>query len=184
MQRHAPRIPRWCGSSRGIWGHVEKATQAVGLVPGHGEVQDSHTRQTQRTTTPNLVASLLERGEKAEASNFELWDDRPFPECSLQLRTPEKQVAPGTLWAVDVLEAGLGEPNIPDKQQNGVASPETAPGTMTPSPSDTTRVTHHQGTHRQGYRRNRHPDVPRQIKRPIQRNQGSRPTRHTCYGRM
>ena len=32
--------------------------------------------------------ALLEWGEKAETPNLELWDDRQFPECPVQLRTP------------------------------------------------------------------------------------------------
>ena len=39
--------------------------------------------------------ALPEWGEKAETSNLELCDDRHFPECPVQLRTPANQVPPG-----------------------------------------------------------------------------------------
>ena len=35
--------------------------------------------------------ALPELGEKAETQNPELWDDRPFPECPVQLCTPTKR---------------------------------------------------------------------------------------------
>ena len=60
--------------------------------------------------------ALPETGEKAEASNFELWDDRPFQECPLPLRTPENQVAPGNVWRGDMPAAWLDEANTPEEQ--------------------------------------------------------------------
>ena len=59
---------------------------------------------------------LSEWGEKATTSNLELWDDRPVPECPLQLRTPENQVVPGTIWTGGMTEAWLEEPDIPEGQ--------------------------------------------------------------------
>ena len=64
---------------------------------------------------------LWERGKKATTSNFELWDHRPFPECPLQLRTPEKQVTLGAVWTGDIPEASLEEPNIPNEQRVATA---------------------------------------------------------------
>ena len=61
--------------------------------------------------------ALPERGEKAETSNLELWDDRQFPECPVQLRTPTNQVPSGTVWTGDVPQAWLEEPNIPEEQR-------------------------------------------------------------------
>ena len=61
--------------------------------------------------------ALPEWGEKAETSNLELWDNRQFPECPMQLRTPANQVPPGTVWTVDVLQAWLEEPDVPEKQR-------------------------------------------------------------------
>ena len=61
--------------------------------------------------------ALPEWGEKAETSNLELWDDRPFPECPVQLRTPAHQVPSGTVWTGDAPGAWLEEPNIPEEQQ-------------------------------------------------------------------
>ena len=56
-------------------------------------------------------------GEKAETQNFEFWDDTPFPECPVQLRTPTNRVPPGTVWTGDVQQAWLEEPNIPEEQR-------------------------------------------------------------------
>ena len=50
-------------------------------------------------------------------SNFELWDDRPFLDCPLQLRTAENQVTLGAVRTGDVLEASLEEPSIPEEQR-------------------------------------------------------------------
>ena len=52
---------------------------------------------------------LLKWGKKETTSNFLLWDDRPFLECPLQLRTPENRVAPATVWTGDIPQAWLGE---------------------------------------------------------------------------
>ena len=52
-----------------------------------------------------------------ETQNLELWDDRPFLECPVQLRTPTNQVPPGTVWTGDVPQAWLEEPNIPGEQK-------------------------------------------------------------------
>ena len=55
---------------------------------------------------------LPEWGEKATTSN---------PECPLQVRTPESQVAPRTVWTGDIPEAWLEEPDIPEEQRVGNA---------------------------------------------------------------
>ena len=60
---------------------------------------------------------LPELGEKATTSNFELWDHRLFPECPLQLRTLENQVAPGKVWRGEIPEAWLEEPDLLEEQQ-------------------------------------------------------------------
>ena len=59
--------------------------------------------------------------ERAETSNLELWDDRQFPECPVQLRTPANQVPPGTVWTGDVPQAWLEEPDVPEEQQLATA---------------------------------------------------------------
>ena len=75
-------------------------------TPGtHGDLQLKATWQP-----------LLEWGEKATTSNFEVWDDRPFPECPPQLRISENEMARGTVWTEDILEAWLKEPDTPEEQ--------------------------------------------------------------------
>ena len=59
--------------------------------------------------------ALPEWGEKAVTSNLELWDDRQFPECPLQLRTSANRVPPGTIWTGDVPQAWLEEPDVPEE---------------------------------------------------------------------
>ena len=61
--------------------------------------------------------ALPEWGERAETQNFELWDDRLFPKCPVQLRTPTNQVPPGTVWTGEVPQAWLEGPNIPKEQR-------------------------------------------------------------------
>ena len=63
------------------------------------------------------LQALPEWGEKAKIQNFEIWDDRPFPECPVQLRTPTTQVPPGNVWTGDVSQAWLEGPNIPEEQR-------------------------------------------------------------------
>ena len=65
--------------------------------------------------------ALPEWGEKAETSNLQLWDNRPFLKCPVQLRTPANQVPPGTVWTDDVPQAWLEEPNIPEEQRVATA---------------------------------------------------------------
>ena len=65
--------------------------------------------------------ALSELGEKAETSNFEIWEDRQFPECPVQLHTPANQVPPGTAWTGDVPQAWLEEPDVPEEQQVATA---------------------------------------------------------------
>ena len=65
--------------------------------------------------------ALPEWGEKAETSNLELWDDRQFLECPVQVRTPANQVPPGTVWTGDVPQAWLKEPDVPEEQQVATA---------------------------------------------------------------
>ena len=65
--------------------------------------------------------ALPEWGKKAETSNLELWDDRQFPECPVQLRTPANQVPPGTIWTGDVPQTWLEEPDIPEEQRVATA---------------------------------------------------------------
>ena len=60
--------------------------------------------------------ALPEWGKKAETSNLKLWNDRPFPECPVQLRTSAKQVLPGNVSTGDLPQAWLEEPNIPEEQ--------------------------------------------------------------------
>ena len=60
--------------------------------------------------------ALPEWGEKAETQNVEPWDNRPFKECQVQLRTPTNQVPLGNVWTGDVRKAWLEEPNIPKEQ--------------------------------------------------------------------
>ena len=61
--------------------------------------------------------ALLQWGEKAEASNGQLWDNRPFLKCPLQRPTPENQAAQGTLWTADMPAAWLEEPNIAEEEE-------------------------------------------------------------------
>ena len=56
-----------------------------------------------------------------ETLNLELWDDRQFPECPVQLRTPANQVPPGTVWTGDVQQTMLEEPDIPEEGRMAVA---------------------------------------------------------------
>ena len=65
--------------------------------------------------------ALPEWGEKAKTSNLELWNDRPFPECPVQLRTAANQVPAGTVWTGDVPQARLEETNIPEEQRVATA---------------------------------------------------------------
>ena len=65
----------------------------------------------------NKWHALPEWGEKSANSNLELWDDRQFPECPVQLHTPANQVPPGTIWTGDVPQTWLEEPDIPEKQR-------------------------------------------------------------------
>ena len=65
--------------------------------------------------------ALRKWGEKVETSNLELWDDRQFPECPVQLRTPANQVPPGTIWTGDVPQTWLEEPDIPEEQRVATA---------------------------------------------------------------
>ena len=84
-----------------------------------------HGTRKHRMATPGKYGDLqlkivwrpLPRwGEKATTSNFELWEERLFPECPLQRRTPDNQVAPGTVWTGNVLEAWPEERDIPEEQ--------------------------------------------------------------------
>ena len=93
----------------------------MGLVPGHGEPQTGHAGQHSNLQLKIVWRPFPEWGEKATTSNFELWDDRPFAECPLQLRTQENQVAPGTVWTGNIPEAWLGEPDIPEEQRVATA---------------------------------------------------------------
>ena len=65
--------------------------------------------------------ALPEWGEEAETSDLELWDDRQFPECPVQLRTAANQVPPSTVWTGDVPKAWLEEPNVPEEQRVATA---------------------------------------------------------------
>ena len=65
--------------------------------------------------------ALPEWGEKAETSNLELRDDRPFLECQIQLRTPANKVPHGTVWTGDVPQAWLKVPNVPEEQRVSTA---------------------------------------------------------------
>ena len=65
--------------------------------------------------------ALPECGEKVETLNLELWDDKEFPECPVQLRTHANQVASGTVWTGDVPEAWLEELNILGEQRVATA---------------------------------------------------------------
>ena len=65
--------------------------------------------------------ALPERGEKVETSNLELWDNRQFPECPVQLCTHANQVPPGTIWTGDVPQTWLEEPDIPEEQRVATA---------------------------------------------------------------
>ena len=56
-----------------------------------------------------------------ETPNLELWDDRQFPECPVQLRTPANQVPPGTVWTGDVPQTWLEEPGIPEEERIAAA---------------------------------------------------------------
>ena len=65
--------------------------------------------------------ALPELGEKVETSNLKLWDDRPFPECPVQIRTPANQVPPGTIWTGDVPQTWLEEPEKREEQRVATA---------------------------------------------------------------
>ena len=65
--------------------------------------------------------ALRDWGEKAETSNLELCNDRQFPECPVQLRTPANQVPPGDVWTGDVPQAWLEEPHVPEEQRVATA---------------------------------------------------------------
>ena len=81
-------------------------------------MQAGHTREPQRPTTQNLMASLTGMGQK---SNLELRNDSPFPEGPLQLRTRKNEGTPGTIWTGDVPEAGLEEPRVTEEQHVATA---------------------------------------------------------------
>ena len=91
------------------------------MVPGQNTGQTGHTRPTGNLQLKMKWQALLEWGEKAETSNLELWDDRQFLECLVQLRTPANQVPPGTVWTGDVPQAWLEEPNVPEEQRVATA---------------------------------------------------------------
>ena len=63
------------------------------------------------------LQALPEWGEKTETQNLELWDDRPFPECPVQLCTFTNEVPPDTVRTGDVPQAWLEEANIPEEQR-------------------------------------------------------------------
>ena len=65
--------------------------------------------------------ALPEWGEKVETSNLDLWDDRQFPECLVQLRTPANQVPLGTIWTGDVPQKWLEDPDMPEEQRVATA---------------------------------------------------------------
>ena len=83
----------------------------------HNKAQNRHAGHIRRPTSEKCVATSTGVGEKATISNFELWDDRSFPECPLQLRKPENQPAPGTIWTGDIPEAWLEEPDIQEDER-------------------------------------------------------------------
>ena len=112
-QPQTPHYPRHGSISLATW---YRKTQDI--TGGTLDVLAHDTEQTLKHRTTNLQDQAPpEWGEKAETQNLGLWDDRLFPECPVQLRTPTNQVPPGTVWTADVPQAWLGEPNIPDEQR-------------------------------------------------------------------
>ena len=91
-------------SVHGVSGHTE-----TGCIPHHGH------------GVLGTASALPEWGEKVETSNLELWDDRQFPECPVQLRTPANQVPPGTVWTGEVPQTWLEEPDIPEEERMAAA---------------------------------------------------------------
>ena len=91
------------------------------MVPGQNTGQTGHTGQHGNLQLRIKWQALPEPGEKAENSNLELWDDRQFPECPVQVRTAANQVPPGTVWTGDVPQAWLEEPDIPEEQRVAAA---------------------------------------------------------------
>ena len=60
-------------------------------------------------------------GRESGKKNLKLSDDKQFPECPVQLRTPANQVPAGTVWTSDVPQAWLEEPNIHEEQRVATA---------------------------------------------------------------
>ena len=111
--------PEWPDSAevQGVFGALVGG-QPKQFVSLRGKIQG-------RLATPPQHGNLLlkikwhalpEWGKKPETSNLELWDNRQFLQCPLQLRTPANQVPPGTVWTGDVPQAWLEEPDVPEEQ--------------------------------------------------------------------
>ena len=127
--------------------------------------------------------ALPKWGEKAETSNLELWDDRQFPECPVQLRTPAKHVPPGTFWTGDVPQAWLEEPNVPEGATGGDSDqPQTAPGTMTTTKPRKGPPRGHQSARPRSHQCVRQSHVPLRTRLSVRLGQSSRPARRACHG--
>ena len=119
--RHAPE---WADGAevKGVFGATLRG-QPKQFVWFRGKIQD-------RLATPGQHGSLQLKikwqalpkwAEKAETSNLELWDDRQYPDCPVQLRTPANQVPLGTVWTGDVPQAWLEEPDVREQQRVATA---------------------------------------------------------------
>ena len=129
--------------------------------------------------------ALPEWGEKVETSNLKLWDNRQFPECPVQLRTPANHVSPGTVLTGDVPQTGLEEPNVPEGATGGDSDqPQTAPGTMTTTTPRKGPPRGHQSARPRTHQCAGHSHVPLRTRLPVRRGQGSRPARRACHGEV
>ena len=120
VAEHNAMHPQWPDGAKvqGVFGATLKGRPKQ-FVWFRGKINGRLATPVQHAKLQLKIAwqPLPEWGEKAETPNLELWDDRLFPECPVQLRTPSNQVPPGTDWTGDVPQAWLEEPNIPEEQR-------------------------------------------------------------------
>ena len=112
--------PKWPDGAevQGVFGATLKG-RAKKFVWFRSKIKSRLARPGQHGNLQLNIAwqALLEWGQKVETQNFKPRDDRTFPESPLQRRTPNNQVPPGTVWAGDLPQAWLNEPNIPEEQR-------------------------------------------------------------------